>query len=129
MSEERELIDLARLIDVLTVYGADKAAEDSPARKALDQLKRGCVFRLNDKVLIRNGDETTTEWSKGVIVCYMLHEACFVVGPGNNRDKLPKHAQLAGVGARYLVPRDALPEGGKIVPWKVTEKKPKEKAK
>ena len=112
-----ELIDLQRLIDVLSAYGASEAAEDTPARKAYDQLTRCCSFRLGEKVLLQSGDASANTWSRGVVVAYMLHQACYVVGPGDIREPLPKNAKLWGVGAEKLAPRNAMPEGGKIVAW------------
>ncbi len=113
-----ELIDLKRLIDVLTDYGSDKAAAGTPAREAIDQLNRCCRFHLGDKVLLREGDADANAWSRGVVFCYMLHQACFVVGPGDKRGTLSKEANLVGVGVEKLLPRNALPAGGKIVPWR-----------
>jgi hypothetical protein len=116
----KELIDLKRIIDVLTGYGADKE-KGTPAREALDQLNRCCRFHLGDKILLKE-DGSENGWSRGVVVCYMLHEACFVVGPGDKREPLPKDATLWGVPVDKLLPRDALPHGAKIVPWKQSKR-------
>ena len=113
-----EMIDLKRLIDVLRAYGAGEADEGTRAREALDQLNRCCKFHLGDKVLLREGDPAANTWSRGVVVCYMLHQACFVVGPGDKREPMPKDANLWGVGAEKLIPRNAMPKGGKVVPWR-----------
>ncbi|MFH1603606.1 MAG: hypothetical protein ABIH03_06840 [Pseudomonadota bacterium] len=112
-----EMIDLKRLIDVLGSYGAGEAAEGTPARDALDQLNRCCRFHLGDKILLRQGPPEANTWSRGVVVCYMLHQACFVVGPGDKREPLPKDAKLWGVGVDKLLPRSTLPKGAKLVSW------------
>ncbi len=117
-----EMIDLKRLIDVLTAYGADKSEAGTPAREAIDQLNRCCRFHLGDLVLLREGDAAANTWSRGVVVCYMLHQACFVVGPGDKREPLRKDANLWGVGVEKLLPRNALPAGAKIVPWRKANK-------
>ena len=111
-----ELIDLNRLLLVLEEYGAAKAQEGSEASKAYEQLKRACTFRLGEKVFMRR-DKDANEWAKGVVVAYMVHPPHFIIGAGDDRNKLPKRKKLLAVNEEWLAPRGPLPQDGKLVAW------------
>jgi hypothetical protein len=126
---EYELINLGRIIEVLEGYGADKDAEESPARKAIDQLKRLCAFKVGQKVFVRSMFSDETEVYPGIVVAYLQHEPMFVVGPGDDRDKLPEDAKMLAFKQGYVYDRGEPPEGVTLAKWEVLlEKKEQRKA-
>lgn len=112
-----ELIDLGRLIEVLEKYGADTEVQDSPAKKAIDQLRELCPFKINQKVFVHDRMLKDNELATGVVVAYCQHPPTFIVGPGDDRANLPKDCRMKAYRIEELLERGELPEDCKTVDW------------
>lgn len=120
-----ELIDLQRLMDVLEKYGADKEDPGTHARKAIEQLKELCRFKINQKVFVRRNNDP--EVYPGVVVAYFQHEPGFIVGPGDDRNNLPKDSTMLAFKQEHIYDREEIPEGCTPSKWETLVEKNKRK--